>query len=162
MKKHFTATALIIHDNQVLLLFHKKLGSWLPPGGHLEDNELPHECAIRETKEETGLNIEIISSRIEKIVGDEIAWELPRPAFIQAWEIPRPQFMLEEVIPENKKEEEHRHIDHVYLAKPLHTNLHPQEGHKLKWFTLEEIKNLPDEEIFENCKQICLTALQQN
>jgi 8-oxo-dGTP pyrophosphatase MutT (NUDIX family) len=53
--KQFTATAYIVKENQVLLHFHKKLGKWLPPGGHLEEGETPPECAIREAKEETSV-----------------------------------------------------------------------------------------------------------
>ena len=34
----------------------------MAPGGHIEKNELPHEAAIREAKEETGLNIELYNS----------------------------------------------------------------------------------------------------
>jgi len=61
MEKHFTATTYIIQDGKVLLIPHSKLGKWLPPGGHVELNETPPECAIREALEETGL--EIKSSR---------------------------------------------------------------------------------------------------
>lgn len=57
-KKHFTASALIIENKKVLLLFHKKLGVWLYPGGHIEDYENPEEALFREVKEETGLKIE--------------------------------------------------------------------------------------------------------
>lgn len=32
-------------------------GEWCSPGGKMEMNESPEECAIRETKEETGLEI---------------------------------------------------------------------------------------------------------
>ena len=40
-EKHFTASALVIHDNKVLLVNHLKLGVWLYPGGHIENNETP-------------------------------------------------------------------------------------------------------------------------
>jgi len=32
-------------------------GTWSTPGGHLEYGESPGACAIRETKEETGVDI---------------------------------------------------------------------------------------------------------
>ena len=32
-------------------------GTWCPPGGHLEMNETMIDCAIRETKEESGIEI---------------------------------------------------------------------------------------------------------
>lgn len=35
-------------------------GSWAPPGGHLESGESVEECARREAREETGLEIERI------------------------------------------------------------------------------------------------------
>ncbi len=42
------------------LIFHRKLKKWLPPGGHIDPNEMPSETAIREAFEETGLEIELI------------------------------------------------------------------------------------------------------
>jgi len=39
---------------------HPKLKKWLPPGGHVEENESPPEAATREVKEETGLEITFI------------------------------------------------------------------------------------------------------
>ena len=32
-------------------------GTWCPPGGHLEHGESPEECAVREAREETGIEI---------------------------------------------------------------------------------------------------------
>jgi 8-oxo-dGTP pyrophosphatase MutT (NUDIX family) len=30
---------------------------WLPPGGHIDPHELPHDAAVREVHEETGLAV---------------------------------------------------------------------------------------------------------
>ena len=38
-------------------------GSWSTPGGHLEFGESLEECAIRETKEETGVSITDVKFR---------------------------------------------------------------------------------------------------
>ena len=61
MRRQFTATVYILHEFKVLLIFHRKLFKWLPPGGHVDENELPSDTAIREAREETGLEIELVS-----------------------------------------------------------------------------------------------------
>lgn len=51
---------LVTHEDHILLLRRINAhgaGSWSPPGGHLELGETPEACAIRETKEETRLDI---------------------------------------------------------------------------------------------------------
>ena len=60
MIRHFTASSYIFNNNKTLLIYHKKLKKWMAPGGHIDENEAPHEAAIRETLEETGLKVEII------------------------------------------------------------------------------------------------------
>ncbi len=42
-------------EGQVLVIHHKRLGTWLPIGGELEAGETPLEAAARELREETGL-----------------------------------------------------------------------------------------------------------
>ncbi len=46
--KHFVATGYVVRDHKTLLLFHKKLQLWLPPGGHIDEGELPEEALRRE------------------------------------------------------------------------------------------------------------------
>ena len=48
-----------VRGDQVLMLHRNKepnLGLWVAPGGKLEFDESPQECALRELREETGLH----------------------------------------------------------------------------------------------------------
>jgi len=63
MKRNFTVATFVVTEQKVLLLYHRKLRKWLPPGGHIEPNELPDEAAVREVKEETGIDVELIGER---------------------------------------------------------------------------------------------------
>jgi 8-oxo-dGTP pyrophosphatase MutT (NUDIX family) len=44
------------HRGRVLLIKHRRLGVWLPPGGECEPGETPLDAAARELREETGLS----------------------------------------------------------------------------------------------------------
>ena len=61
IEKHFTSTAFVLHpiEDKVLLHWHSKVKAWLPPGGHIENNETPVEAVKRETFEETGIHIKL-------------------------------------------------------------------------------------------------------
>ncbi len=55
---------IIRKGTQVLLLRRKNVhgdGTWSTPGGHLDFFETPEQCAIREAKEETNLDIEAVN-----------------------------------------------------------------------------------------------------
>src|SRR6187402_1948374 len=43
--------------DQVLLVYSRKRRGWELPGGGIEEGETPHEAAIRETREEAGLEV---------------------------------------------------------------------------------------------------------
>lgn len=60
---HATAGALLLRpDGHVLLIEHKALGTWLFPGGHLEDgDDTLHGAALRELAEETGIPAESVT-----------------------------------------------------------------------------------------------------
>ena len=62
-EKHFCASVWITTTSKpqkILLVYHKKLGRWLQPGGHIEKLETPVEAAIREIKEETGIDVSFL------------------------------------------------------------------------------------------------------
>ena len=67
-KIDYTVEVFIVYKNKVLLRMHDKFNTWLSVGGHIELNEDPIEAAIREVKEEVGLEVEIIGGK--KGIGD--------------------------------------------------------------------------------------------
>ncbi|WP_433631054.1 NUDIX hydrolase N-terminal domain-containing protein [Halomicrococcus sp. NG-SE-24] len=53
-----SADAAVFNESgQILLQKRADDGTWCLPGGYAEPNEAPHETAVRETKEETGLTV---------------------------------------------------------------------------------------------------------
>lgn len=139
LKRQFTATAYVIDNQSVLLIHHKKMNKWLPPGGHMDPNEIPHEAALRETFEETGLHVELIPQ--ENIHID----------CYNAKSFPRPWMCLLEEIPTYGAEPAHQHIDFIYLAKPAKGEIthNGEETHGIRWFTLEDLQQLqPDVDIY--------------
>lgn len=131
--KQFTATIYIIENKRALLIYHKKRQKWLPPGGHLDPDELPSSAALREAEEETGLIVELIPQ--------ENIWIEERG---DVRSFPRPYMCLLESIPEHNGVEAHEHIDFIYLGRPIGGTLkhNSKETENLRWFTIEEIGRL--------------------
>jgi len=151
MERQFTSSVIIVEDQRVLLIYHRKLKKWLPPGGHLDPHELPSEGACREAREETGLEIELI---------------LQENVWVERWNaksFPRPYLCLLEEIPAFGDKPAHQHIDLIYLGRPIGGQI--QQNHRetdgLRWFTLSEIESLiPDDEIFLETQQILREILR--
>lgn len=55
---HVTGSGIVVGGRGILLLKHRRLGIWLQPGGHLDAGETPWEAARRETREETGIEVD--------------------------------------------------------------------------------------------------------
>jgi 8-oxo-dGTP pyrophosphatase MutT (NUDIX family) len=55
MRRAFSVAVYARRGDEVLVIEHRRLGTWLPIGGELEAGETPLEAAVRELREETGL-----------------------------------------------------------------------------------------------------------
>ena len=119
--RHFTVAVFVVCEGKVLLHLHRKLGMWLPPGGHREKGELPDEAAAREVFEETGVKIELVGERREDV---EDPIQLHRPAGVQ----------LENI------GSGHQHIDLIYFARlggptRIHADYHED---RVGWYGPED------------------------
>ena len=57
---HMTASCVAIHPHQpwMVILWHKKIGRWVQPGGHVEDSDASvADASLRELSEETGASV---------------------------------------------------------------------------------------------------------
>jgi 8-oxo-dGTP pyrophosphatase MutT (NUDIX family) len=127
--RHFTATTFIVDGGKVLLHRHARQGLWLPPGGHIERDELPHLAALREVEEETGLRVRLHSEAQAAELSREMDCSVvPQPAFI----------LVEDINPF------HQHIDLTYFARlPAgHDTGSPEEIWRrsgFDWFSPDEL-----------------------
>jgi len=63
MKNEKSCGAMIIEGNKVLVIQQKKSGFYSFPKGHVEGNETEAETAVREVKEETGIDIKVLEDK---------------------------------------------------------------------------------------------------
>ncbi len=129
---HYVATCYVVNDGATLLHEHEKLEMWLPPGGHVDLDELPHEAALRETYEETGLSPKIIAD-VGPYQTSHVA-SLPRPAAL----------LLEDIDVHENGRVAHQHIDFVYIGRATTRRIQPA-GHDetaadaWQWFTRADL-----------------------
>ncbi len=142
-RNHFSATGIVFNpDGRVLMILHKKLGVWLPPGGHVEADELPDDAVLREIREETGVQARIIPRR--RFAADP-------PGCVEL-NIPF-QVLLENIAGDWT----HNHIDLIYLclAEQIHLRPGRAEVDEAGWFTAAQVASL---HTYDNVRQTLALA----
>ena len=93
---------------------------------------MPHEAAIREVYEETGVSA-------VPILEDEHDLQLKN---ITEAQIPRPYALMYQIIPESKKDVEHIHLDMVFLLEADDTaelTVQTREVNDVRWIAKSEL-----------------------
>lgn len=90
VKRCHTVNAWTLYKGKTLLVKHKKLGIWLAPGGHVEENELPHQAAEREFFEETGVKVRALSAQKDVLTASTSEY-LPLPFYCNLHEVNKPR-----------------------------------------------------------------------
>jgi 8-oxo-dGTP pyrophosphatase MutT (NUDIX family) len=133
--RHFVATVYVVEGGATLLHEHDGLEMWLPPGGHVDRDELPHRAALREAHEETGLNVDLVGPP-----GDR--------ASPTARELPPPRTLLLEDIDVCDGAVAHQHVDFVYYGRADHRRLDPGPGEQpaddWEWFDRDNLAAASD------------------
>ena len=143
-KIDFTVAVFIVQDGKVLLVHHRKLNKWLPIGGHIELEEDPEAAALREAREETGFEVELVGDRPPTTEPGTRALIAPR--FLDIHRIT----------------DTHEHIGMIYWARPRSGSLTlaAAEHHDICWATSEELDRL-DPPMSNAVKWYCRKALEE-
>ena len=120
---HITGSAWIVDTtgDRVLLAHHRKLGLWLQPGGHCDGDSNTLAVALREAREESGLEVRTL---------DESIFDLDVHP-----------------IPARGREPAHHHFDVRFLVRAEHDRFRVSpESNALAWVSAAEVAALTDRE----------------
>jgi len=142
-RRAFSVSVFARHAGRVLLIRHRRLGTWLPVGGEIEAGETPLEAAQRELMEETGLR------------GDFAAVTRAGLAVVDG--TPRGLLGYEEHAAGGKG----LHLNFAFVADVAATDVRSQEGHDEfsdhRW--VASTRGLDDLEAPLNVRELAALAL---
>jgi 8-oxo-dGTP pyrophosphatase MutT (NUDIX family) len=159
-KIDFTVAIFVVQHDQILLIHHRKLDKWLPLGGHIELDEDPEQAALREAKEESGLDVELLGERPPTTGPGTRALIAPR--FLDIHRI----------------SDTHEHIGLIYWARPkivaqasrpsgsgthgqdARATLAVEEHHDIRWCSTTELDALQPA-MSDAVKWYCRKALEE-
>lgn len=145
-KIDFTAEVFVVHNNKVLLRKHDKYGIWLSVGGHIELDEDSNEAAIREVKEEVGLDVELYHEGSHLLNVEDYK-----------------DLILPQSMNRHRINDTHEHVTLVFFAKADTDKLSLSETEKsdaCKWFAKEELED-PRYDIKPSILKDALAALDK-
>jgi 8-oxo-dGTP pyrophosphatase MutT (NUDIX family) len=143
-KIDFTVAIFVVSKGKILLIHHRKLDKWLPLGGHIELDEDPEQAALREAKEESGFEVELLGERPPTTESGTRALIAPR--FLDIHRIT----------------DTHEHIGMIYWARPKNgtMTLADAEHHDIRWSSAEELCQLQPA-MTEAVKWYCRKAIEE-
>jgi 1-acyl-sn-glycerol-3-phosphate acyltransferase len=122
---HFTASAFVVDPQRThtLLVYHRKLGRWLQPGGHAEGEQDLPSVAAAELREETGL--------VQFVIESQRVFDIDRHRIPRAGSVPS-----------------HHHYDIRYLvvADKGRSISVSSESLDCRWVAIERIQDYTSEE----------------
>lgn len=114
--RHVVVDMLVIDGNKILLVkrggedWFLEKGKWALPGGYLDRDETAEQAAVREVREETGYEAEVV--KLFRIVDN----------------------------PNRPNEDQRQNVALVYLMKPIKKVSRPDhEISEVKWFALDKL-----------------------
>lgn len=119
--RHVVVDMLVVDNNKILLVkrggpkWYLEVGKWALPGGFLDHDETGVQAAVRETREETGYQTQVI--KLLRIIDN----------------------------PHRSHELNRQNVSLVYLMKPLKkVGGHDNEISEVKWFALDNLPPAKD------------------
>ena len=143
-KIDFTVAIFVVRDGRILLVHHRKLNKWLPLGGHVELEEDPEQAALREAREESGFEVELLGGRPPTTGPGTRALIAPR--FLDIHRI----------------NETHEHIGMMYWARPKSGDLALVAGehHDIRWCAITDLDRL-DPPLSAAVRWYCVQAINE-
>lgn len=134
---HLTGSAFVVDPSRAraVLLLHAKLGLWLQPGGHADGDANLAGVAVREAREETGI--------------DDLQVVLP------AIDVD-----IHEVRPPGEPPHLHLDVRYLVLAPPSATLVSNHESRELRWVDTDELAELVSDASTRRLARCAFAALR--
>ena len=118
---HFSASAFVVNNERtkMVVVYHIINDGWMYPGGHADGEDDLLSVAVREVKEETGLDVKVLDQNIFSIQSTPVKGHIKHGKYVSA----------------------HLHLDVVYLLEaddnvPLVYKEDESKG--VKWISFDE------------------------
>lgn len=144
----FTVEVFVVHQGKVLLRKHDKYMLWLSVGGHIELDEDPNAAALREVREEVGLEVRLLGEKLRVAEEGTAYRELVPPRFVNRHRI----------------SDTHEHVTFVYFATADSDrvgNASDEKSQELKWFSRADLDD-PKYKLRDSIRQYALAAQHES